>query len=169
MNRSPLYAFPASAFRSACAAVPELHRRLTTEFRTVGFAMVLSTVFEPPDLLVATVRDTVTGSDQVRLVEWIREAIRSRGAVRVLLKLDRFGGWLPGVGAMDAAAMWLRDDERVQRMAIVGEAPWRREVLTIVAQPVRGIPIEYFEAEAAARAWLNVPGTKSPLQKREAS
>ena len=131
--------------------------------------MVLSTVFEPPDVLVATVRGTVTGNDQARLVEWIREAIRSRGAVRVLLRLDRFGGWSPAAGAMDAAAIWLRDDERVQKMAIVGEAPWRRQVLTIAAQPIRGIPIEYFEDESAGRAWLAAPSTVSVRSTRAAT
>jgi hypothetical protein len=121
--------------------------------------MVLSTVFEPPDLLVATVTGALTGGDQARLVDWIRDAIHSRGAVRVLLRLDQFGGWFPAAGAVDATAMWLRDDEHVQRLAIVGDLQWKRQVLTIAAQPVRGIPIEYFESETAARSWLEHTNT----------
>jgi len=116
--------------------------------------MVLSTVIEPPDTLVATVTGTMTTADQVRLVGWIRAAIGTSGAVRVLLRLDRFAGWAPGDAAVDAAACWLRDDEAVGKLAIVGDARWRQQVLTIAAQPVRGIPIDYFASETAARAWL---------------
>ena len=116
--------------------------------------MVLSTVIEPPNTLVATVTGTLTTADQVRLVAWIRAAIRTGGAVRVLLRLVRFAGWAPASTEADPAIQWLGDDEAVRKMAIVGDGRWKQQALTIVAQPVRGIPIDYFETEAAARAWL---------------
>jgi hypothetical protein len=53
--------------------------------------------------------------------------------------------------------MWLRDNEGVSRMAIVGEAGWRVAVLTTIAQPVRRVPIDYFTTEEAARRWLKRP------------
>jgi hypothetical protein len=96
----------------------------------------------------------LTTADQARVVAWIRAAIRTGSAVRVLLRLNRFGGLGPVDDTIDQAALWLRDDEAVQRMAIVGDARWKQQVLTIVAQPVRGIPIDYFDNEAAARTWL---------------
>lgn len=116
--------------------------------------MVLSTVIEPPDLLVATVTGTMTTDDQVRLVAWIRVAIRNAGAVRVLVRLDRFAGWLAPAVDLDPSTIWLRDEEAVRQLAIVGDRRWRQQVLTMTAQPVRGIPIHYFETESAARAWL---------------
>ena len=126
--------------------------------------MVLSTVIEPPDVLVATVTGTMTTADQARLIAWIRAAIRSAGAVRVLVRLDRFAGWLAPDANVDPSTIWLRDDEPVRQLAIVGDPRWRQQVLTMTAQPVRGIPIHYFETEPAARAWLEnrVAASASP-------
>lgn len=116
--------------------------------------MVLSTVIEPPDLLVATVTGTMTTADQVRVVAWIRAAIRNAGTVRVLVRLDRFAGWLAPDVNVEPSTIWLRDDEPVRQLAIVGDPRWQQQMLTMTAQPVRGIPIHYFETESAARAWL---------------
>ena len=71
--------------------------------------MVVSTVIEPPDVLVATVTGTLTTSDQVRIIEWIRASIRAGGAVRVLLRLERFAGWTPTDAAADPSLLWLDD------------------------------------------------------------
>src|SRR4051794_12560759 len=114
--------------------------------------MVFSTVIEPPQTLVATVTGTLTTADQARLIAWIRAAIRTAGSVDVLLRLDRFAGWAPPDLEDDPATLWLGDDEPVGKMAIVGDRRWRDVVLTMAAQPVRGIPIDYFETETAARA-----------------
>ena len=115
--------------------------------------MVLSKAFEPPDLLVAVVTGVWSPRDQGLLVGWIRDAIRAHGAVRVLVVLDAFGGLSP-ISATDNPALWLRDDERIARMAFVGDTRWKLPMLTVTAQPIRGFPIQYFETEAAARQWL---------------
>jgi len=130
--------------------------------------MVLSTVIESPDVLVATVTGTLTTSDQVRIIEWIRASIRSGGAVRVLLRLERFAGWMPTDTAADPSSLWLEDSEPVRKLAIVGDGCWRQQALTITAQPVRRIPIEYFETETAAREWLGSVNTTS-LESRAAT
>lgn len=115
--------------------------------------MVISKAFEPPDLVVATLAGVVTSSDQADVIEWVRDSIRSVAAVRVLLVLELFGGWQPP-SSFDDARLWLRDDEGVTKMAIVGALTWRRSVLTFLAQPLRRIPIQYFESEFTARRWL---------------
>jgi hypothetical protein len=115
--------------------------------------MVVSKVFEPPDLAIATLAGVVTSSDQADVIEWVRDSIRGVGPVRLLILLDLFGGWHPP-DSFEDARMWLRDDEGVAKMAIVGAWAWRRTVLTFLAQPLRGIPIEYFNSESAARDWL---------------
>jgi hypothetical protein len=112
-----------------------------------------SRVVEPPDLLVATLHGVVTSNDQTTLVTWVRGVIQHAGAVRVLILLEEFAGWKPDA-SLEHAASWLGDDERISRMAIVGDRKWRQALLTIVAQPVRRIPIEYFDTETAARRWL---------------
>jgi hypothetical protein len=117
--------------------------------------MVLRTAVEPPDLLVAAVSGVWSPGDQARLVAWIRDGIRAHGGVRVLIVLEAFGGWSP-LGAADDPALWLRDDEGVTRMAVVGDPRWKLPLLTVTAQPLRGLPIEYFATEAAARHWLEL-------------
>ena len=123
--------------------------------------MVRSRIFEPPDLLATTVTGLFTADDQASLVEWVRESIRTLGSVRLLIVLDGFGGWIP-IGTFDSPLMWLRDDEPVMKIAVVGDPHWRIPILTFSAQPIRRIPIEYFATEAAARAWLQ-PGGASPV------
>ena len=121
--------------------------------------MVLRKAFEHPDLAVATLGDVVTSSDQRELIGWIRHSIERAGAARVLVVLERFNGWRPA--SLDDPGLWLRDDERVSKIAIVGEMAWRSTILTLIAQPLRRIPIEYFETEAAARQWLETEAEAS--------
>ena len=109
--------------------------------------------FESPDLVLATLTGVVTPPDQVHLVDRVRDAIRRVGSVRLLVRLEAFAGWRPDA-SLDPAASWLRDDEGVTKIAIVGQPEWKAEVLTVIAQPLRRIPIEYFETEPPARQWL---------------
>lgn len=114
--------------------------------------MVLGKRFEPPDLVGATLKGVITADDQADVVDWVRTAIRHLGRVRLLVVLDEFSGWMPAT-SFDARA-WLSDDEGVSQIAIVGQDEWRNEVLTVIAQPVRGLPIRYFKTETDARQWL---------------
>ena len=115
--------------------------------------MVLTKTFEPPNLVVITLGGVVTPTDQADLVRSVREAVRSAGPVRLLVLLELFGGWHPSA-SLDDAALWLQDETDVSKIAIVGAPAWRRAVLTVIGQPLRRIPIDYFETEAAARRWL---------------
>ena len=124
--------------------------------------MLFRRVFEPPDLLVATITEVLTSSDQAALIQWVRESIRTTGTVRVLIKLEQFAGWSP-IGTADDGRFWLRDDERVSRMAVVGDAKWKLPTLTMTAQPLRRMAIAYFETEPEARRWLNAESTVNAL------
>jgi hypothetical protein len=115
--------------------------------------MVVARSFEPPDLVTATLTGVVTARDQAEVVSYVRAAIAMVGTVRILVVLEQVASWLPDA-AFDCDMLWLRDDEGVTRAAIVGEPAWRVPVLTLLAQPVRRLPIKYFETEDAARRWL---------------
>lgn len=119
--------------------------------------MSMSAAFEPPDLVVATLGGVVTSGDQTRLVTSVQQWIRDTGSVRMLVRLDRFAGWNPGA-ERDTVTPWLEDDEGISKMAIVGEAEWKIPVLTLITQPLRRMPIQYFETEAVARQWLGRGG-----------
>ena len=114
--------------------------------------MVLGKRFEPPDLVGATLTGVITADDQADVVEWVRTALRHLGRVRVLIVLDTFADWIPDA-TLDSRA-WLGDDEGISQIAIVGRGEWRAAVLTVIAQPVRRLPIRYFESETDARQWL---------------
>jgi hypothetical protein len=116
--------------------------------------MVVTRRFEAPNLVAATLSGVVTSRDQSDLLSFVRAVIPKAGAVRLLIRLEGFGGWRQEA-AFDDTALWLRDDEAVLKLAIVGDLAWKRVVLTMIAQPLRRIPIEYFETEAAARRWLD--------------
>lgn len=117
--------------------------------------MVLSTLLEAPDLVTAIVRGVVTPNDHAEVIGCIRAGIVSAGSVRVLIVLESFGGWVPAPSIYHDKS-WLGEDEKVSRIAVVGRPEWRRSVLTLVAQPIRRLPIRYFETETAARQWLGV-------------
>jgi hypothetical protein len=122
--------------------------------------MVLSRAFEPPDLLVTTLVGRVTPADQSRLVDWVRGVIQMAGPVRLLVRLRQFEGWTHDA-AFDNPSLWLHDDEGVSRIAIVGSPDWQLAMLSFIVQPLRRIPIEYFETEDTARRWLEI-GAISP-------
>ena len=115
--------------------------------------MVLTRRFEPPDLVTATLGGVVTADDQVELVSFVRTAIATAGSVRVLLHLDGFAGWKPDA-RFDRHSLWLHDDEGVSKIGIFGDPEWKTAVLTLMAQPLRRVPIAYFATEVAARRWL---------------
>jgi len=83
---------------------------------------MVSTAIEAPDVVVVTMTGTLTMGDRVRVIEAVRALIRANGTARVLARLDGFAGVVPADAATDPSALWLRDDELGQRMAIVGEA-----------------------------------------------
>jgi hypothetical protein len=116
--------------------------------------MVLTRRFEPPDLVTATLGGVVTGDDQAEIVRFVRTAIATAGSVRVLLHLDQFAGWKPDAH-FDRHSLWLHDDEGVSKIGIFGDPEWKPAVLTLMAQPLRRVPIAYFATEAAARRWLH--------------
>jgi hypothetical protein len=110
--------------------------------------------------VTATLEDMVTTRDHVELLDWVRRWIQRAGPVRVLISLHAFAGWKPDVSLQDAR-LWLGDDEDVLQMAIVGPLEWKQRVLTVLTQPLRRLPISYFESEAEARRWLR-PDTQTP-------
>jgi hypothetical protein len=111
---------------------------------------------DPAGLIEATLGDVITARDQADLVKFVRAAVATLGSVRVLITLERFVAWDPDALTDSDPSLWLDDDEGVVRIAVVGDPAWRHTILTLVAQSLRRVPIEYFTDDAMARRWLGV-------------
>jgi len=85
----------------------------------------------------------------------IRDAIERHGTIKVLVILDDFRGWQSGVDWGDISFAQAHD-EQIAKIAVVGDAAWKDEVLTFLVAPLRATPIEYFERSHidAANRWL---------------
>jgi hypothetical protein len=108
---------------------------------------------EPNDVVRLVVRGRLTTPDQAALVYFITKAAQRHGRVRLLVVLEDFAGWAPDDEWGDEA-LRVADDATIAKAAFVGDARWKDDVFAFVSQPFRAMPIEYFTAEDAARAWL---------------
>ena len=84
------------------------------------------------------------------------ELIKTAGQVKMLILLEGFSGWESAEGWEDSSFAE-RNDEHIEKMAIVGDAEWKDLVLVFTLQGLRPTPIKYFEPhqEALARQWLD--------------
>ena len=82
--------------------------------------------------------------------------IRRVGPVRLLFKLQAFGGWDRDSDWSDLS-FYLRNGDNIERIAIVGPEQWRSQALMFAGADLRRGPVEFFrdDALADARAWVS--------------
>jgi len=97
----------------------------------------------------------LTRLDLDHLQTAVRDAIQNRGDIKVLVILEDFGGWQSGVDWGDVSFAH-ETDANVEKIAVVGDAAWKDDVLTFMVAPLRATAIEYFERVHidAANRWL---------------
>jgi len=97
----------------------------------------------------------LTRLDMDHLQTAVRDAIRQNGEINVLVLLDDFAGWQRGVDWGDLSFTH-ETDANIAKIAVVGDAEWKDEVLTFMVAPLRATAIEYFERAQidAANRWL---------------
>ena len=85
----------------------------------------------------------------------LKAHIERLGAVKVLVVLDRFGGWHPADRWGDLS-FYVTHGENIQRMAIVGDERWRGEALMFAGADLRKAPVKFFPTPYAtlAHTWL---------------
>lgn len=83
------------------------------------------------------------------------DAIKRDGRIRLLVVLERFAGWEPGMGWRDMG-FYIRHGDDIERIAIVGDETWRSEALMFAGADLRQAAVEYFPLPDMARAttWL---------------
>lgn len=71
----------------------------------------------------------------------------------VLVVLQNFGGWQKGDDWVNADFLFTRGD-KIAKIAIVGAGAKMDEVKAFTGAGLRPTPVEFFDDEESARAWL---------------
>ncbi|MCI0456726.1 MAG: STAS/SEC14 domain-containing protein [Gemmataceae bacterium] len=114
-------------------------------------------------MLGIKVTGRLTHADHQQLVPKLEEAIRTHGAVRLLLDLQECQGWDVGA-AWDDLKFTLRHAGEVERCAVVGNRRGQ-EVLAQLAKPFFK-KVRYFDRTQGERAWRwvaeGIPASPAP-------
>lgn len=116
----------------------------------------MSIGFEERDkgLFVITASGLLTKADKKDWEVRGREAIRSRGKIRILLVLVDFEGWEKSNAWSDMTFMMTEGDQ-IEKIAVVGDLRWREPVFMFLGKSLRPTEIEFFTEEAPALHWLS--------------
>ena len=79
--------------------------------------------------------------------------VQASGQMCFMAVMENFDGWSSEPGWEDAS-FTEENDQYLKKFAIVGEEQWRDKALMLALAGLRPVPIEFFNDEAAARAWL---------------
>jgi len=84
------------------------------------------------------------------------EATIQLGQAKILNIVTDFHGWDDRSGDWTDLSFGQRNDQFIQKMAIVGDDKWRDQAAMFTLKGLRKFPIEYFPEgqEELARAWL---------------
>lgn len=109
---------------------------------------------EPQNMLVVHVQGRLTRDDYRRILPEVERLIRENGRIRLLFKMDAFGGWDAAAVARDAD-FDARYFSAIERLAVVGDKRWERW-MDEFSRPFPGARIGYFDPsqEEEARRWL---------------
>jgi len=80
---------------------------------------------------------------------------RSAARIRVLIILEHFEGWEHSEEWADVSFLMEHGND-IAKMAFVGDAKWKDQMLAFVGMPYRSTEMEFFATDqlAAARSWL---------------
>ena len=115
--------------------------------------MAITWELEAGDLLVAKINGELVQKELHQFQTEIAPVIQASGKLSFLVILQDFGGWETAKGWEDTSFADA-NDQYLSRFALVGEEQWRDQTLMFTLAGMRSIDIEYFSAEAEARAWL---------------
>jgi SpoIIAA-like len=101
------------------------------------------------------IRGQLTDEDyKMTLIPAVEEAIKSHKKIRILFRMDQFGGWTAH-GAWDDFINWPKFMS-VERMAVVIDESWHEFtswLFSVVAR-VMHIEIRFFSKDQMADAWV---------------
>ena len=107
------------------------------------------------DLVSAKFSGVMRLNDQQALQDIARQIIERGEKVRLLAILEGFQGWEKGVDWGDIDFM-VKYDDRVFKMAIIGDMKWREKIFAFVGKGLRATEIEFFTIDrfTEALSWV---------------
>lgn len=104
--------------------------------------------------MAVTVSGKLESADYDFLGMEVDRMVSLHGKIRVLIELEDFHGWTAGA-AWEDAKMGFRHYSHIERMAVVGENQWEKN-MTLFVKPFTGAELRYFDASdsEAALEWV---------------
>jgi hypothetical protein len=118
--------------------------------------MPVKWTLEENNLVNCLVSEKLGKTEYDHIQSEIETIIKKSGNIRLLVLLVNFTGWASASGWEDTSFQD-RNDQYINKFAIVGEEKWRDLVTVFTLQGLRPVPIEYFVDEQTARSWLDAP------------
>ena len=102
-----------------------------------------------------TITGTARKADLDQVMHTLVAEIGDRDVVRLLVVLDAFTGWAQA-DDWSGLNFYVNHGDQIERIAIVGESPWRDDALMFALADLRRAPVEFFTTGAIPQAleWL---------------
>jgi len=106
-------------------------------------------------IITLRVSGRLTQPDLASVQDSTTETLRQQTKARILIYAEDFDGWEQG-GKWEDLSFMEKNDQYMERMAIVGEKKWEDLTLLFAGKGLRHCLVEYFPPEDAAKAyaWL---------------
>lgn len=105
-------------------------------------------------IAIIKITGQMTKEDQLNMGQAGNQAFQHINKVRALIIFDNFQGWDKGDHWNDSSFQ-ISGDKHIEKMAIVCEEKWQDDISLFIGCGLRSFPIEFFNTEASALAWLN--------------
>jgi hypothetical protein len=106
-------------------------------------------------ILTTRLSGKVTHAEVVAMQKLVGDILRQEGRARFLSLLENFEG-LEQTGNWGDLSFQMEFDDRIEKIAVVGDKQWADGALMFTGKGIRRMPIEFFATEdlAKAKAWL---------------
>ena len=115
--------------------------------------MPIKCEFESRNLGVYKVSGQLGKAEYQKAQQVAEAAIQKFRTIKILIVLQDFAGWERAEGWEDLSFPE-QNDPYIEKIAIVGDPQWQDLVYAFTLKGLRPMPIEYFNEESRARAWL---------------
>lgn len=117
-------------------------------------AMAFEIVEISENLVVVSLTSQLTYQEWEAGQQLLLQALEGRNDLRVLARTQGFEGW-ERTERWGDLGFFQANDEKVRRIALVGDTRWREDLLGFSLAGMRKAAVRFFETEEEAMSWLN--------------